>query len=373
MCSREPSLPTVTKPLTDFALKNLPVPARGQATYRDASSPLCVCVSQGGAKTFMIMLRSGRRYTFGRWGEITLAQAREAARRLKAEKTLGHILPTSTSLNEARRQYLAQLDVRQNTRIHYVRNLARLNDGRLSDVTPRDIHRIIDDLGSASAHQAFAAYRAFFNWCVRRNYLERSPCARILPPKPADSRTRVLSPDEIKAVWTACDGAFGTIVRLLLLTGQRRGEIAALRTEWISLDNQTVTLPAARTKNGRQHTFPFGTMTKAILEQQCPPNGPLFPARGNPHAPFSGWSKSKRAPDRAVPDLRPWTLHDLRRTFASGLQQLAIRIEVTERLLNHVSGTISGVAAIYNRHAYMDEMREAVRQWEEHLDGLLRA
>lgn len=363
----------VTKPLTDFAIKNLPLPECGQTTYRDAGSPVCVRVSQGGTKTFIVMLRSGRRYTLGRWGEITLAQAREAARRLKAEKTLGHVLPTSTSLNEARSQYLAQLDVRENTRIHYVRNLNRLNGGRLSDITPRDIHRIVDDLGNAAAHQAFAAYRAFFNWCVRRNYLERSPCARILPPKPSDSRTRILSPDEIKGVWNASDGAFGKIVRLLLLTGQRRGEIAALRAEWISLENQTVTLPASLAKNGRQHTFPFGTMTREILEEHRLHKGPLFPARGNPDAPFSGWSKSKRALDKKLPGMDPWTLHDLRRTFASGLQQLAVRIEVTERLLNHISGSHAGIVGVYQRHSYLPEMREAIAAWEARLATICKA
>jgi integrase len=361
---------TATKALTDIAIKNLPLPTDGQVTYRDGGSPVCVRVSQGGTKTFMVMLGSGKRYTIGRWGEITLAQAREAARRLRAEKTLGRILPVSISLADARDEYLAQVDVRENTRLHYTRNLSRMRGGRLSDIAAIDVHRIIDDLGDAAAHQAFAALRAFFNWCERRNYLERSPCARILAPKPTEARSRVLADDEIKAIWNACEGTFGTIVRLLLLTGQRRGEIAGLRAEWVNFNDRTITLPPTATKNGRQHTFPFGSTAKSLLEEQSPTRGLLFPARGNPDTVLSGWSKSKRALDRAVP-LPAWTLHDLRRTFASNLQRLGVRIEVTERLLNHISGSHSGIVGVYQRHSYMNEMQSAVGQWEKRLAQIL--
>src|SRR3989442_13973834 len=121
--------------LTDLRLKNLPLPAGGQITYDDEGSPLKVRVSQGGSKTFIVMLGSGKRHTIGRYGEATLAQAREAARRLRAEKTRGRILPSSVTLAEARREYLAQIEIRQNTRVYYERNLNRLKAHRLPDIS----------------------------------------------------------------------------------------------------------------------------------------------------------------------------------------------------------------------------------------------
>src|SRR5215472_1575226 len=112
--------------LTDISLRNLSVPSSGQVTYDDDGSPLKVRVSQGGSKTFIVMLGSGRRHTIGRFGEVTLSQAREAARRLRAEKTLGRILPASVKLDDAITDYLADIRVRPNTMAYYKRNLARL-------------------------------------------------------------------------------------------------------------------------------------------------------------------------------------------------------------------------------------------------------
>ena len=125
------------------------------------------------------------------------------------------------------------------------------------------------------------------------------------------------------------------------------------------------------TKNGREHRIPYSAMVAAVLENIPNESGLLFPARGK-HAPFSGWSKSKQTLE-CDPAIQPWTLHDLRRTFAMNLAELGVPPHITERLLNHVSGTISGIATIYNRHAHMDEMREAVSKWESHLTSLLQS
>ena len=137
--------------ITDFALKNLPLPERGHVTHWDR--PLGVKVSSTGVKTFIVILQSGRRHKIGRYGDITLAQARDAAKALKAEKTLGRIFPASVSLAEARTQYLAHLEIRRNTRVYYERNLHRLKAAKLSDITWREINGMLAGLGPTSFNQ----------------------------------------------------------------------------------------------------------------------------------------------------------------------------------------------------------------------------
>jgi integrase len=379
---------------SDFALKNLPVPSHGQVTYKDEGTALNIRVSQGGSKTFFVTLDgTGRRHKIGRYGEVTLSQARDAARRLKAEKTLGRIFPASTSLADARTGYLEQLDVRPNTKAYYERNLGRLKGAKLTDITPRDINRILDALGKTSADQALASYRAFFKWCIRRHYLDKSPCDRMtLSPSP--SRARILFDEELKAIWQACEANrrkatvseqrepllaessrppdlpehFCTIVKLLILTGQRRGEIAALQSLWIK-DN-TITIPKEITKNGREHTFPRGTLASSLLMTNTT-TGFLFPARGRPDRPFNGWSKSKAALDKAS-GVTNWTLHDLRRTYRTIHGKIGTPPHIAERLVNHVNAT-SEVEKIYDRWTYMPEMQAAVGNFEEYLSTVLNA
>jgi integrase len=173
------------------------------------------------------------------------------------------------------------------------------------------------------------------------------------------SRSRVLSDKELRLVWQRAEQVgypYGTIVQLLLLTGQRRGEIAALRASWV--DEDGVTFASQITKNGREHRIPLGPLTRAIINSVEGEGDLLFPARGKTETSFSGWSKAKREFDAPL-GLAPWTLHDLRRTYATKLAELGTPIHVTEKLLNHVSGTLSGVAGIYNRHAYWEEMVDA--------------
>jgi integrase len=209
------------------------------------------------------MLQSGRRFKIGRYGDITLAQAREAAARLKAEKTLGRIMPAAVSLTQARQEYLDQLNIREATRSYYERNLNRLKANKLSDITPLDINHILDRLPRTSRDQSLASLRPFFKWCVRRHYLEKSPC-ELMQLSQSISRSRLVTDDELRAIWRACEQAtakspplgpdggrrlpasFCTIVKLLILTGQRRSEIAALQTSWVKAD--TITLPKERSR-----------------------------------------------------------------------------------------------------------------------------
>ncbi|MGD1036988.1 MAG: site-specific integrase [Roseiarcus sp.] len=373
--------------LTDLSVKNLPIPTTGQITYDDDASPLKVRVTQTGVKTFLVFVGSGRRHTIGRYGDITLQQARAAAVRVKAEKTLGRVFPEAMSVSSARELYLSQIKIRPKTRDYYVRHLNELKASQVRDVTARDINHILDSLPTPSRTQALASFRPFFKWCIKRNYLDRSPC-ELMTGEVSPSRERVLSEHELQCVWRACEdcGQFGVIVKILMLTGQRETEIAHLRESWIKDD--TILFPKDITKNKRPHLFPIGPAAAALLasvRSNCSQTGAaianvaspkggalLFPARGTSDRPFSGWSKCKRNLDQKLgSEVEQWTLHDLRRTFATNLAALGVRLEVTEKLLNHVSGSLGGIVAVYQRHDFKDEMREAMEKWEARLAALL--
>lgn len=219
------------------------------------------------------------------------------------------------------------------------------------------------------------AIKIFFRWADREGYLAANPCAVLKVPQAPSERERALSDKELAEVFSLAlkePYPFGPIISLLILTGQRRGEIAALRWDWIDREERTISLPSEITKNRRRHSFPYGPLTAEVIARIPQMGELLFPAsrshvRGHPTSVFNGWPKPKEAFDKKLSRVAPYTLHDLRRTFSSQLAALGTPIHVTEKLLNHVSGTLSGVAAVYNRYSYADEMRAAVMRFEEHL------
>jgi integrase len=161
-------------------------------------------------------------------------------------------------------------------------------------------------------------------------------------------------------------------VALLVQTGQRRGEIARLEWDWIN--GNTITFPAHVTKNGREHVLPIDPEARAIINSciRWNEHAYLFPAarkRKDTTTVFNGWSKAKAAFDKEC-GVTGWTLHDLRRTFATNLQRLGVRLEVTESLLNHVSGSRRGIVAVYQTYRFLPEMREAILTYERWLTTL---
>ena len=217
------------------------------------------------------------------------------------------------------------------------------------------------------ANNAFAVIRLFMRWSVRRGYLGSNPCEAMEPPAKRRTRDRVLTPQELRAVLsTAGSAGIRTIVTVLAVTAQRRGEIAALRSEWINHSNAVITFPKTITKNGREHVLPVPT---AVLELLPMRSGFLFPARGRDE-PFNGWSESMRA-FRERCGVVDFTLHDLRRTAATGMAELGVSPHVIERVLNHITGataqSITPLGRIYNRYTYINEMREALDRWNIHV------
>ena len=268
-----------------------------------------------------------------------------------------------------------------------------------------DVLAVLDPLSDrpSVARLMHATLRKLFKWAVSRGDLERSPIESMEAPAGPASRDRVLDDGELALIWEASDALgypFGPMYRLLIVTGQRREEVAAL--EWSELDQGTATwtLPASRAKNGKAHIVPLNQLAVAELDAlaqaalnpegtskestKWPRRGFAFTTTGKTIV--SGYSRGKARIDRQVtdilakqataagrePDALPaWRVHDFRRTVATGLQRLGIRFEVTEAVLNHVSGSRSGVAGVYQRHDWKEEKRTALDAWGRHVAGLL--
>lgn len=367
--------------LTDITLRNLKLPAAGQITYWDEKTKgFGVRCSQGGTKSFVVMHGANRQLTtISKCDVVSLAKARKEAKEILAEVALGRGRPVSLNFAAALEIYLDH--VRQKNKPRTVRDYERLlgrhfKFGRvqLADITAHDISRRLQKLKDTPSEQnhAFVAARAFFRWAARHSYLDASPMANIALPARNKSREHVLTEEELGKVYRAAIDhpyPYGPIVALLILTGQRRGEVAALKWDWIEQENKTITFPSGFTKNGKSHTFPYGDAVANILDGLPKLGHHLFPAsrahvRGKETTIFNGWGKAKKELDEKLVDVAAYTLHDLRRSFSSTLAALGAPIHVTEKLLNHTTGTLSGVAAVYNRHTYADEMRAAILAFE---------
>ncbi|MGC4251785.1 MAG: integrase arm-type DNA-binding domain-containing protein [Sphingobium sp.] len=232
--------------------------------------------------------------------------------------------------------------------------------------------------------------RKFFNWAVDEGDLKASPIAGMKAPKPVPARKRVLNREELICAWLAA-GKLADIwtayFRVLILTLQRREEVAAVDWAEIELDAAMWGLPDERAKNDEAHRIPLSGLAVAELKRLGPkPKGLVFTTTGD--TPVSGFSKVKKALDakmleimreRAAKrgeepeevELVPWRIHDLRRTGATNMQALGVPVEVSEAVLNHVSGTRAGIAGVYNRYRYDPEKRKALDTWAAHLQNLI--
>jgi integrase len=380
--------------LSDQTIRSLPLPEKGQKTHWDSTLRGFGCrVSQGGTRSFVLQIGKERQLiTIGRYHPdiLPLAKARAEAKRILAENVLGKHRPRSIPFDEAKETFLAVCKTKNKARTvyDYSRLLKRyFTFGRkqLSEISTSDIARKLDRIKApAERNYATTVVKIFFNWAYRRSHIDVSPAARFQANQ-AISRDRVLSAAELAHVLElALDGTsiFDSIVCLLILTGQRRSEIAALEWSWIDVQSMQITLPSAITKNRRNHCFPIGKMTLQIVQRQprMKDNPYVFPAardryKKKPATTFNGWAKPKSRLDEALAKrrhvLKPWTLHDLRRTFRTNWAELGIIREVAEKYINHVSGVHSGVNAIYDRYSFMDEMRKAVALWETRLMTML--
>ena len=355
--------------LTDLSVRNLP-----EGLHLDARPPSFGIRVGKKRRTWIVIKGKNRtKISLGHYPAMSLADARkramaELSKPPSASETA--VMPAyPEALAEFRSMHVANLRPRSGYQLS--RNLTRHFQWTkpLDQITHYDVLTALDAIEAQSqrAH-ALKDIRTFFNWCIPR-YLKSSPCIGIKKPaqKPRD---RVLADDELCKVWNRAREIgypYGTIVQLLVLTGQRLGEIAALRWEWIG--EGTVTFPGEITKNARASRIPLGMMARDVIEGTSRHSPLLFPARGHGTRPFNGFGASKESLDKC--GVESFVHHDLRRTFATNMARLGVRLEVTEKLLNHVSGSMGGIVGVYQRHEFMDEMREAVSRYEAWLSHIL--
>jgi integrase len=297
-------------------------------------------------------------------------------------------------------QYLGVAKKKQRPRTHsentrYLLNAWKpLHSLSVFKISRRHIATRVADIeienGAVSAARARTALSTMFNWAIREGLdIPANPVHGTNRPEQPKSRDRVLSDVELAEIWKACgDDDYGRIVRLLILTAQRRDEVGGM--QWPELDTaaEQWILPSARTKNHREHVQPLVPAALVLLPPRRADRDHVFgygPRReGDQHRGFSGWSKSKAALDARILAARKtvdvgakpvprWTVHDLRRTAATVMaDRLSVLPHIVEAILNHVSGHRAGVAGVYNRARYQAEMRAALELWTEHLFWIVR-
>lgn len=276
------------------------------------------------------------------------------------------------------------------TQRHLLTHWASLHSMSISEVSRRHVAaklaQIQNERGPVSAARARAALSAMFNWAMREGVeIASNPVFGTNKPAEPKSRERVLSDDDLREIWTACgDDDYGKIIRLLILTAQRRDEVGAMDWGELDLEKQLWTIPGSRTKNRRDHHVPLTQLALDLLPlAPCASerkfvfgNGPR--RNGDVHRGFSGWSKAKLQIDQRIQlnrarrgeRLEPlqWRLHDLRRTCATGMaDRLGVMPHIVEAVLNHASGHKAGVAGVYNRAKYETSVRSAMESWSSFL------
>lgn len=415
----------MTKKLTVKAIEALkPGTARREVPDGDVKG-LYLCIQPSGSKSYIMRYRYGgrpRKLTIGP-ADIGLGEARKLAASARvdiaggkdpaAEKQSAKAIakaalePAGDIIETVIADFIKKHVERANkplTAREYVRLLdkeiiAPWRGRRLSEISRRDVNMLLDaivDRGApVSANRVLAILRKFCKWAVSREILERSPCDGVQARTVESPRDRELDDRELSLIWRASDclgWPFDPIVKLLLLTGQRRGEVVGMTWGEIDITAATWTIPSARAKNKRQHVVPLAPQAVELLMA-----APRIESRARFVFPrcrervagkiteetcVSGLSRAKARLDAKVLELlreqcasaEPlphWSFHDLRRSCASGLARIGVDLHIIERCLNHISGSFGGIVSVYQKHKYEDGMRRALEAWARHVDAVV--
>jgi integrase len=255
--------------------------------------------------------------------------------------------------------------------------IAKWGGRKIGTIQRTDVIRLLDEMvdqcNPISANRLLAAVRKLFNWAEARYGLTNNPCHRVEMPGSETARDRVLTDDELAAVWratTGLSGYFESVVKLLILTGQRRSEVAGMEWRELDLAAKLWKLPRGRVKNDTGHEVPLSAQSLAVIESvpRIANRTLVFTTTGE--TPISGFWKAKIDIDGAS-GVDGWTFHDLRRTAASGMARLGVSLPVIEKILNHSSGTFRGVVGVYQRHSFAEEKRAALDLWGAHVARLV--
>ncbi|MFY9959146.1 tyrosine-type recombinase/integrase [Bradyrhizobium sp.] len=412
------------KVLTDLYVEKIK-PTRGRRVeIFDANFPgLALRVSESGRKSWSLFYRlhgGQHRFTIGAYPQFLPAAARTKATEIRNQVDLG--VNPAVEKRSRRNDPLPEVETFETVLADYFSQYAATNmapstyaetkrqierdvlphwkDLPLRDIRDRHVLKLINDIAAAgngvTANRTFSRLRAFFNWSISQLRLETSPARGLVAPVKEEARDRALSDDEIRWFWSATEEIgwpFGPIARLLLLTAQRRDEVSKMSWSEIDLAKGVWVIPAERARNSRAHEVHLSAGALVVLKGLPKPHrGFVFSVTGDDAV--SGFSRAKDRIDAAmkklrrrelrlpetddelrrhldIPKRRPlpveiphWTLHDLRRTAVTKMaEDLKIAPHIVDKILNHASGTIRGVAAIYNRAQYLDERRAALEAW----------
>jgi integrase len=407
---KAPDMPTAR--LTDASVKRLPAPSGERVDYGDLAFPsLCLRVTgrvgqRPERRTWTYTYRHNgkqRRLTLGHFPAMTLAQAREAAGKARQQVQAG--TDPAAAREEAKRQDttvaavaedFVRLDLeRRNRSPRYIVETRRIFKNHvlprwghrdIASITRRDIIALLDDImergtvstgadgkrrslrgGPILANRALSAIRAMLNWCLRRGDVETTPATLVERPGEETTRERTLTAIEIRAIWNAAERLgypYGQFLKLAMLTGQRRKEVAEMRWDQIDLNTAIWT---ARTKGTKTNIVPLVPMAVEILQTLPRVAGTDFVFTMNGHGPVTGFSRAKKLIDEVTPELAPWRNHDLRRTVATEMARIGVARFIIERVLNHADRSVT---AVYDRHLYVDEKRQALEKWAAHIRSL---
>lgn len=377
--------------LTQRTLGTLELPAgKNDVIYFDDDLPgFGIRIRSRGSRTFILQYGFGtrtRRHTLGKVTALSLSQARKMASELYARVRLGHDVArekderrirAAETVGAALESYLpykkANLRPRSydETERHLLKHCRALHRLPLVEVNRRAIAARLATItvtnGASAANRVRASLQAFFSWTIAQGLLDYNPVVGTVVNQ-EHARTGVLADHELKAIWAATegDGSYNAIVRLLMLTGQRRTEIAGLR--WAEMHDDKIVLPATRTKNNHEHIIPLSPPTQAILVG-CRRGGE-FVFGNRPGRPPSDGGGAKAALDQRMRasgvELEPWTHHDLRRTMSTRMHEIGIQPHIVEACINHV-GHKSGVAGVYNKATYTKEKITAFLRWSQYV------
>jgi integrase len=354
-------------------------------------------VRSGGKRTWVIQYRVGkgqRRVTLGTTSTLNADDARKRARKALSKVHLGHDpqlekgearAQAATTLASIAERYLEERaakrlkpktlsEVTRALRGHW-KSLHRLPLTKITRANVAgELGRITKEHGPVAANRSRAYLSTLFVWAIGEGLADANPVIGTNKATDEIARDRVLNDDELRLVWLhAGNGDYGMIVRLLMLLGQRREEVAAMRWSELDLDKRLWRLGSERTKNALPHDVPLPDAAVDLLtSQKKRPGRDLVFGEGT--GPFQGWSKAKSALDKrlhAAGMTSPWRLHDLRRTVATRMADLGVQPHVIEAVLNHISGHKAGVAGIYNRSTYAAEKSAALTLWSDHVITLV--
>jgi len=409
--------------LTDLLIKRLPLPDRRKEIPDGKIAGLYLIMQPSGSRSWAVRYRADglpKKLTLGPYPTVDLAMARRRALEALGDVAGGRdpaaIKQASKAAARAERAAevdrvdrvvnlfierhakLKTRDWRETERMLANEIVGRWKDRRLSQITRAHVHEMLDEIidrgAPIRANRVFAQFRKMCRWAIARGIIDRNPCEGLTAPSVETPRDRVLSEDEVKLVWDACESAawpFGVIGKLLFLTGARRDEVAGMKWDELDLGTRIWRLPKKRTKNKRDHEIPLSDAAVRIIESLPrigdAKSGFVFSTTGR--TAVSGFSRAKVTIDKSILELvkdraealgedrdkvdalTRWTFHDIRRSVATNLQKLGVKLEVTEAILNHISGSRAGVTGIYQRHEYAAEKRAALDAWARRLEAIV--